>query len=453
MPSSRDLHHSLRLITLSGCLYMVYNTGVSSPLITKFLENLGATPTQIGLYAGIPMLALSMQFVGALLSRRLTRRKPAFMFCMILGRLLYLPVMLIPPLFPSLRNATGVAWMLAFLFGGNVLNHMASPLWYSWMGDLIPRRMLNRYWGVRQTWSSATWVLSYLLIMSLSWSDQFALMPLVVTVGCFSVLAGVVDIALFAKVHEPAFPRQPPAHPIRILFEPLLDARYRKLVAFFGSWSAISSCAAALMGFYLFVGLHMTVWEATLLWCVQGVGTALSARGWGKVAQRRGCVFLVRICFIFKSLIAAAFLLVTPANAFPILLPILFFDGMWNAGFGVAHNGLMFQASPENHRPMFVAAMIGFCGLFGGLSAILGGRYVSFAGGGLVAPGFLHLNGYQMVFLFSLVMRVLMAFWAWRIAPDKPKRSDPWIADLMLVWPFRALRYPVGLYSGWKREK
>ncbi len=440
------LRVSLRRVTWGACLFMVFNTGVTSPMITKFIEQLGATPTQIGFYSGIPMIALGMQFVGAILARRMRARKPWFMAWMIASRFLYLPVFLVPILIPSLRNPAGVNWMISLLFLSNLLNHMATPLWYSWMGDLLPPSMISRYWGARQTWGSAVWAVSYLVVMLLSWVEPLPFYPLVAAVVAVSVVVGVWDICLFARVYEPPPVLHPPEHPWRIFLQPLADPLYRQLVAFFSAWNAATFCAAAFMGFYAFKVLDMPVWQVTLVWCGQGLGTTVSANGWGRLASRRGSVFVLRVCFLFKIWIALAFFLATPGNAFVLLGVVMFFDGMWNAAYGVGQNGVMFHAAPTKNRAMFVAAMNGISGLVGGLGAMVAGKFLD-AGPAVYAAPWGSMNPYQVLFLASTLMRVGMAVWAWRLPPDRPDRSGPWLNDLVGVWPFRLLRYPVDAYT------
>ena len=101
---------------------------------------------------------------------------------------------------------------------------------------------------------------------------------------------------------------------------------------------------------------------------------------------------------------------------------------------------------------MFVAAMTGICGLFGALSAILGGALIQKLGNTTLPSPWGPLSNFQILFLLSALLRVGMAIWAWRLKPDIPRRHDPWVTDLLGVWPFRAFRYPVGLYQNWKHR-
>ena len=84
---SPTLEQSMRIITVAGCLAMVYYTCISCPVVTDFCRELGASELQFGLLAGLPMILLVMQFVGAYLTDRVPRRKPYFMVLEISARL------------------------------------------------------------------------------------------------------------------------------------------------------------------------------------------------------------------------------------------------------------------------------------------------------------------------------------------------------------------------------
>jgi len=73
------LRRSLALITVAGCLAMIYVAGTTSPAFVAFVRALGATEAHFGLLGGIPLIMLSMQFLGAVLTNVPPRRKPLFM--------------------------------------------------------------------------------------------------------------------------------------------------------------------------------------------------------------------------------------------------------------------------------------------------------------------------------------------------------------------------------------
>jgi hypothetical protein len=57
----------LALVTIGGCLAMVYVSCVNSPFTTNFFRDLGTTDFQFGLLTGLPLVALGLQFAGAYL--------------------------------------------------------------------------------------------------------------------------------------------------------------------------------------------------------------------------------------------------------------------------------------------------------------------------------------------------------------------------------------------------
>ena len=160
----KHIRRSLAIITVAGCLAMVYFTAVTSPATTEYFRGLGATEFHFSLIAGLPMIMLSLQFIGAMLTNKLHRRKPAFMAINIIGRSLYLPIAFFPLFFKNISpNIT--LFMIIVLFAiSSACNNLVTPLWLSWMGDIIPRRKLSTFWGQRHGWMHATWTICYLAI-------------------------------------------------------------------------------------------------------------------------------------------------------------------------------------------------------------------------------------------------------------------------------------------------
>ena len=70
-----QLRRHMRMITLAGCLAMVFIPCTMSPLTTDFVRGLGATDLPFGLLGGIPMAMVALQFAGAFLAGKLTRRQ------------------------------------------------------------------------------------------------------------------------------------------------------------------------------------------------------------------------------------------------------------------------------------------------------------------------------------------------------------------------------------------
>jgi hypothetical protein len=201
-----QLRRSLILVTLGGMLAMVYMTGVSSPVRTEFLKELGASEWQFGLLYGIAMWMIVMQFIGAHITNRVRRRKPLFLWMVIAARLMLITVPLLPLLFPGMNTGLMILLMIGIIAVSSGMQNMTSPMWLSWMADLIPRRVLNTYWGARQGWLQYAWGASFLgVFFYIGYAERsgMALNTLYLILSGIGITAGVIDILLFIWVDEP----------------------------------------------------------------------------------------------------------------------------------------------------------------------------------------------------------------------------------------------------------
>ncbi|MCE9616165.1 MAG: MFS transporter [Lentisphaerae bacterium] len=424
---------------------MVYIPCVSSAVTTDFFRSLGATAFHFGLLSGLPMLLVALQFVGAHWTNHMRHRRPWFMILVIAGRLLYLPVALLP-LLTTLPPATLLALQIGLIALGCALQTVTYPMWLSWMSDLIPRRIFNRYWGRRQRVTILTMTATTLAISAFTYLMHGLPVPvlflILVIVGC---TAGTIDILLFRHVREPPN-TVTHDHPWKTLREPLHDINYRKLVRFLCLFYGVSMLAAPFMQIYTLDVLQVPLWITALMWCTPGLGAAAVAPLWGRVADRFGNRPILRLCVILKPGIPLVFLLVTPDMAVPVLSIALMADNMLNAGIEQATNGYVLKMAPRANRPMFIAATSAVTGLACGSGAILGGWFLKHTVG--FAP---HLAGrdwnhYQLIFLISFLLRILCIPLPGRIQEPSSAPSRTVLNHLLGLLPEPLLAIPAGLY-------
>ena len=440
------------LITVAGCLAMVYITGTTSPAFAEFLRVIGATEVHFGLLGGIPMVMLSMQFVGALITNCVRTRKALFMVLVIAGRLLYIPVAFLPIIFPSLGADALVSAIILIIAFSAAITNVTGPLWLSWMADLIPRRILNSYWGKRQRWMYLTWTASFLAITAFVY---FVGLPITISfpiLAAVAVIAGVTDIVLFLWVREPPNILMRGKPVLELLTAPLKDKGYRSFVVFSCAWSGCAMFAAAFMQLYVLKILALTVWQTTLMWCASGIGIALVSSQWGKLADEFGHRPVLAICMGLKSIVVMVFFLVTRRSALWLLPITLFVDSFWNAGILVASNGYMLKIAPQRNRSMFIAAITGLAGICGGLGAMTGGAFLdAFSEFSLAAFGRSWTN-YHLLFLLNILMR-----WgciALALGVKEPESTNPGqlLHQLRGTWPIRFLLFPVGFYRRFRTQ-
>jgi len=442
----------MQLVTISGSLAMVFLTGTSSPVATAYLLELGMTKYQFGLLGGIPMILLVLQFVGAYLARRIAHRKPFFMVALITGRLLFIPASLLPFLLPSLSGPALAGIYIALTSTCMGLSNLVTPLWMSWMGDLIPRRILNRYWGARHRYMTLVWSMAYLTVATFTfYTDTLSAAVAFPILAGIGVLAGVVDIVIFAWVSEPENINQPGRRLAEVLLEPFRDPNYRTFVLFGCTFSFAAMMAAAFMQVYVCGPLGVPVWQASIMWGGAAFGGAFVARYFGRLADRHGQRPLMLTVIALKPMICIVFLLATPANAFWFIGIAFVFDSMLNAGYTLAGNGYLLRMAPRENRSMFVAASMALSGFAGGLGSIVGGTILAHTDMFHWHAWGRDWNHYHIIFAVSCLLRILCIPVAAAIREPNSTPQLEFVLNLTGAWPLRFLTYPIGLYRRIRR--
>lgn len=438
-----SLRRSLVLVTVGGSLCMLFLAAVNSPVFTEYVRALGATDLQIGLLSGLPMIMLAWQFVGAVIANRLQHRKPLFLVLIIAGRLLYLPIAILPFVMGEGDQVVDLIVILVALSAA--LSNVIGPAWFSWMADIIPTSILNRYWASRHRAQHLTWLVAYLAFGAFAMLTSLDVQLVFLVLAIIGVTAGVVDILLFIWV------REPPNHivkgePIlRILADPLKDRNFRTFVVFQCVWAFTALFSASFMMLYAIEGLGLGGGKATLVWCAM-IMNALSAPYWGRLADKHGHKSIIAICVAMKPLVLLLFIFVTPGTAL-IALPIGFFiDSMWNAGLFVATNGYMMKVSPRRNRSVFVASITGLSGIFGGLGAICGGAFLSHYDGFHMELFSRDWNKFHLLFGVNFFMRIGCAYLVHYIKEPKSTEHDIVLDEMRGYWPMKFLLFPVGFY-------
>jgi len=445
-PPTGSIKSSLRLVTLAGCFNMVFAAGVASPAATDFFRTLGMNEFHFGLLGGLPMIMLFLQFVGALAATRLTRRKGWFIGFSLVSRLLYIPIALMPLLCSNLSQGAWVFYTILFIALSQAFANFSLPLWFSWMGDLIPAPLMNRFWSRRHLWVQSVWTVAYVGVAALAYFAGWPIRVLYAVMVIGGCAAGVIDLLLYLKVQEPAPTPAPRRSVLQILTAPFEHREYRTFVTFHCYWCVAVNFFGPFTQLYALKILGLSAWEVTLLWCLYGVANVPTARLWGRLADRYGNRPVLTVCVWAKSFVVISFLLVTPAYAIPVMAATFFLDGMLNSGFAIGSNGYMFKMAPAADRAIFVAAITGLAGLFGCAAALLSGALLKQTDGFALALFGRNWNHYHLMFLVSIVLRWGAIVFAHRIREPQSASTREVFGYLLDLLPVQFILIPVGWF-------
>ncbi|MFS8664928.1 MAG: MFS transporter [Limnochordales bacterium] len=412
------------------------NAGTS--YVPLYGHSLGATPAQIGLLVALPNLLTNvLQVPWALLTERLGRRKQIMMLGAVGGRLLWLPLALLPWIAPSPKAAVLVL-MIAVSLRAAVAG-MATPAWTSLMADLVPRQVRGVYFANRN------------LLVNLAGFAATLLAGFLVRVGgepggyqlvyAFAVAAGIAAGVYMAQMPDLPWQGAPAgqgaAHPGEAREGPVppaaatrgARARWLRLLAVFRQepvftrycytaflWTWAVNLPAPLYAVYLVrdLGGPEAMWG--LVTAANFLCTVIAQRYWGFLSQQLGEKRIMLLSGAGASILPVLWLGL-PVPALAIAANGL--GGFVWAGYNLASFNLLLALAPPARRTTYVAIYNSTIGLGQALGPLLGG-YIADAA------------GIPLVFVLSTVFRAV-GLWLFSRAVDTPMPAMT-AADLLPLW-------------------
>jgi len=325
------LRRSMRDVTVAWMFGVVWLACVAGSRVNIFARCLGFDDWHFGLMSAIPFAMTFGQLITVIMIERTGLRKYHFLYCGVLHRILWVAIAAVPLVLPV--PSTAAVWtMLALLATSSFLGAMTAPAWFTWMGDLIPRRVRGRYFATRSRWAQ---LVNIPLVMALGLfldhvtrtgggvettaADQPVLLMAISAVFALAGVLGVMDILRFRRVRDvmPSVGQapRPPVVDIRVtppatrspvhlalfgaryvtgavwqlLIVPLAERTFRRYVIF----GACLMFAIGVSGPYfwrdLLEAVGFTQFPTDLLFLVLGPLVGLAAvRGWGSLIDRWG---------------------------------------------------------------------------------------------------------------------------------------------------------------------
>jgi MFS family permease len=443
-----------RAIVVAGSCGMAYTQLTTSPATVQFARSMGATGLHIGILGALPLGLVCVQILAAVAVQRMQHRKPLWLAISLVQRLIFLPAALGPWLMPQISDAVWVWTLLALTAINHGMLHFGTPLWLSWMGDYLPHKGLNRFWGVRhstQQWTAALALLANALFFVNAGVDVRFAFAAIITLGA---LLGVTDILLFLRVEEPPMGQAAQCSLWDALAAPFRQRDFRGFIFYSCFWNLAAMVGAPFISMYLLEYVGMDLFHILLLWTVSWVGGALLSNQLGQWAERFGQRPVLVLCTAFKSINMIGLLLcpADPTIAFLVLAPIFMIDAFLNAGIAIANNGFMIKNSPRENRIMFIAAGTGFAGIVGGAASIV-------AGAGIAATmdwswmlhGTRYVN-FHVLFGVSMVLRLISAVLATQIREPSSAGARVVAGHLLLATRLRVRSLQIS-FSGMRPQR
>lgn len=415
-PLSRlDVLRGLKFSVWDGAFATIWITLTSGAFITGFALWLGADSVAIGLLTAVPTLAALIQLLSSYTTEALPQRRPFIVLYSLAGRLLWLPILLLPFFF---SHSVSLTIFLVLFAGSSVLTSIPMPAWSSWMSDLVPVGYRGRYFGYRNMVAGITgmvislpaaWLLD-VAVETVGWQKVgFALL-----FGT-AVIGGIISGVMVWLQPEPPRIRSEEASRARhgglrsYFAAPFADVKFRRLLMFNVVFGIGQNLAAPFFTVYALKVLNLNYLWMQVLAAVLGISALISMPFWGYLADKFGNKPLLAIGTWGVLTLPISWIFTVRGNNAVMaawLLEINIGSGVFWAVVGLAQFNLLIGCCSSENTSVYVATMSAVTGLLAGVAPLVGGYLMHLMAGLHLDIHGIDIGNYQVLFLLTTLIRL-----------------------------------------------
>ncbi len=412
--SKNEIRTSLEASTIDGVFAALFLNVTSGVLLTSFLLELGASQTEVGILAAIPMLANLIQPIGAYFSEQTTSRHYYCLWIYSISRSLWVGLAI--AIFEVGRIHAAPTILIAVTLGtalvSGCLGALGSAPWLSWMTVIVPSPLRGRYFGFRNGAANLTNLLS-VPMMGLAVSkwrggslQGYGLLLLLgISFGLISLWFQNFMVDVNPQIEQQLFipvttadintikladQSLPQLLPLTNLWQ---DSNFLKFLLYFSLWTFSVNLSAPFFTVYMLQDLALDIGHVTFYNSFSAGANLLMLIFWGKLSDRIGNrPILLGVGIVFA--VWPLFWLIICNNLLSIWvwLPLLHvISGAALAAIELCSNNLQLRIAPYQNQSTYFGVAAAFAGISGTLGATVGGLWSHFGYGGLL--GLFTLSG------------------------------------------------------------
>jgi len=358
--SSDERRRGLSMLLVDGICTQTMLVLTGGAFLVAFALALGASNKLIGILAAMPPLAQVLQLPGIYIVERFRARKALVVTCAGGGRVFLVAMALVPWLVPEAHRLP-VFILSYFLFWG--IGAVGGAAFTPWMRDLVPHRILGRYFARRG--AAAVSVGAVVSLVAGRAVDGYIsghvwAAPAYAALFVVGAIAGFVGLGFLSSIPEPRMAPPPERSVFAVVAEPFRDAAFRKLIGFMGTWNFAANFAAPFFSVYLLKRLGLSLTWIMALFLVSQATYVVFLRIWGHIADRltqravlavAGPLFLVSTAmWPFTALPATHFL------TLPLLVLIHAIMGVSTSGILLCGWNISLKLAPRDRSAAYLAS-------------------------------------------------------------------------------------------------
>lgn len=404
-PKIRALKHRARRHSIKEGMFASIKTALGYNYISPFAIAINASNSVVAMLGSIVgILGPISQIFGSRLIEKYPRKK-IIIKQVFFESLMWIPFIIIALLFYKgiIINALPLILLLTFAVY-IIINNIAHPAWFSWMGDIVDEKYRGRWFSKRN-------LLNGFIAVIIGISSSFFLdytkennltMIGFVTLFFLAFIARLTCWKIFKKQYEPKIKLKKGYY--FSFWDFLLNSKGNfKKFSIYRFWLNLTcSISTPLLVVYL---LRFLEFKYTIYMIIVFAGTIFSLAVlelWGKFADKYGNYRVLGISSILIPLIPIAWIL-SPNPIYLILVPSLISGVSW-AGFNLATGNFIYDNVSQQKRSLAVS----YFNMLGGFGTFIG------AGIGAILIKFLTIQIVEpiiAIFIFGSLMRIIAVFY------------------------------------------
>ena len=402
----QPLRHILPFVTWEGVFATIFITLTGSPFLTGFALFLGANNFEIGLLGAIPFISQVSQILAAYRIDLTGRCKTLTTGSLLLGRQIW---WLLVPL-PFIEGDWRLGYMLGIFIISNVGVTMGAAGWFTWVADLVPRRLRGRYFGSRSAAIAFSTIATFIIAgaaLDFFQKSGRADYGYAILLAAGSV-SGLVAAFIMNRLPEKNIPAGAVVIDKDYFLAPVRSAEFRRLLIFFFIWNIGTGIAGAFFAAHMLTNLKMTFTQISLYSTASLIAALFANKPWGVLIDKYGSKPTLVACSLGLSVVPLIWLVPRHDYLWILGLEAIYAGILW-AGFNLAAFNLPLSISPEKNRTIYLAVFAVASGTGFFAASLLGGGLAEIWKGIGIAIGPQVVVNYHILFVISAVIRGVAA--------------------------------------------
>jgi len=391
-----------------GIAYSV-SEGFGINYITPYALALGANNTQIGILKSLPQLAGAFAQFFTIKEMTKYKRKRIVFIGVLIQALLWLAIIFIGSLYFVFGLHSEINTLLLILVYTLLIAFGTAtvPAWSSWMKDIVPKKIMGKYFGRRNKILGLTVLISLLCAgFILDYFKQTYLFLGFIILFGLAFIGRSISAYYFTKQYEPEFKVEKEYYFTIIQFiKKLPYTNFGKFVIFYSNMLFATAIAAPFFAVYMLTELNFSYFMFTIILIANTISRLFFMPFWGRLCDKYGNLIILKITAKLIPLIPFLWFLspliikINPSLIFWYLIILESFSSFIWAGFDLsASNFIYITVSREK-----IALCVTYNNILTNIGIFLGTIV-----GGIIATlsiSFFWITPLLFVFLLSFILR------------------------------------------------